>query len=128
MRLLQRINTITWKVIFFYAVTMIFLFSLVYYFVSIWYPGHGLSVPDIDLLTAFYFSIVTFSSLGYGDIVPVGFSRLIGNAISESRRLPSRGCQVLGHSRVCRADSGRVAQGFTEFLVPLQAASRLPVE
>jgi hypothetical protein len=80
MKLIEKINNITWKVIFVYALTMIFLFSLVYYFISSFDPANGLSAGQVDLMTALYFSIVTFSSLGYGDIVPVGYSRLIAMA------------------------------------------------
>jgi len=77
MKLMQVINNITWKVIFFYALTMVIIFSLAYYFIGLIDPANGLSTGQADLLTAFYFSIVTFSSLGYGDIVPVGYGRII---------------------------------------------------
>lgn len=80
MKIIQTINTISWKIIFVYALTTIFLFSLVFYFISIYSPLNGLSaagaaVIGADLSTALYFSIVTFSSLGYGDVVPLGLSR-----------------------------------------------------
>jgi hypothetical protein len=34
----------------------------------------------LELLTAFYFSIVTFTTLGYGDIAPQGFARFVAAA------------------------------------------------
>jgi hypothetical protein len=41
----------------------------------------SLSNSFVDILYKFfstiYFSVVTFTTLGYGDITPVGFSRLI---------------------------------------------------
>lgn len=44
--------------------------------------GHGIgqtldSPSDITFLTGIYFSIVTISSLGYGDMHPVGFSKIL---------------------------------------------------
>ena len=44
--------------------------------------GHGIgqapdSPSDITFLTGIYFSIVTISSLGYGDMHPVGFSKVL---------------------------------------------------
>ena len=39
--------------------------------------GHGTQVSPLGLLNGIYFSIVTISSLGYGDFQPVGFSKAI---------------------------------------------------
>ncbi|WP_322008033.1 potassium channel family protein [Paraburkholderia tropica] len=43
-----------------------------------WGPsGHTLKATKPDLLEAAYFSFVTFTSLGYGDLNPVGFGRFV---------------------------------------------------
>ena len=44
--------------------------------------GHGIGqglnpICDITFLTGIYFSIVTISSLGYGDMHPMGFSKAL---------------------------------------------------
>ena len=61
----------------------------VIYWCLAWFPAHGLLAgaapvrPDaLGLLSAAYFSAVTATSVGYGDIVPLGAARLI--AIGES--------------------------------------------
>lgn len=42
--------------------------------------GHGVNTPGLGFLDGIFFSIVTVTSLGYGDIYPVGFSRVIAGA------------------------------------------------
>lgn len=43
-----------------------------------WGPsGHTLKATEKDLLEAAYFSFVTFTSLGYGDLSPIGFGRFV---------------------------------------------------
>ena len=42
--------------------------------------GHGVNTPGLGFLEGVFFSIVTVTSLGYGDIYPVGFSRVIAGA------------------------------------------------
>jgi hypothetical protein len=37
---------------------------------------HGVSVKP-DFVNAFYFSAVTFTTVGYGDVTPVGLNRVI---------------------------------------------------
>ena len=39
--------------------------------------GHGVNTASLGFLDGVYFSIVTVASLGYGDLYPVGFSRVI---------------------------------------------------
>ena len=42
--------------------------------------GHGVNVASLGFLDGVFFSIVTVTSLGYGDLYPVGFSRVIAGA------------------------------------------------
>jgi voltage-gated potassium channel Kch len=59
--------------------------AFLYFIFGISYQDEVLSVnfskPLSDnisaLLNSIYFSVVTFTTLGYGDITPIGFSRLI---------------------------------------------------
>lgn len=41
------------------------------------FPGHGLTPRAINFYDYIYFSLVTMSSLGYGDFQPLGLSRLV---------------------------------------------------
>jgi hypothetical protein len=41
--------------------------------------GNGTNQTKLDWFNALYFSIITFSSLGYGDILPVGCGKLISS-------------------------------------------------
>ena len=42
--------------------------------------GHGVNASPLGFLDGVYFSVVTVTSLGYGDLYPVGFSRVIAGA------------------------------------------------
>ena len=42
-----------------------------------WQVGVGLKQNLLTLLECLYFSIITFTTLGYGDLVPVGYSRVV---------------------------------------------------
>lgn len=41
--------------------------------------GHGTNTKDISWTDSLYFCVITFSSLGYGDISPVGFGKLVAS-------------------------------------------------
>lgn len=57
------------------ACTIIILMATAYF---CWGPvGHTLKASERNLVESAYFSIVTFTSLGYGDLSPVGFGRLV---------------------------------------------------
>ena len=60
----------------------LFIFGFIVIFSSALYfwlipPDHSLNKENIDIFDALYFSIVTFTSLGYGDLSPIGYGRLI---------------------------------------------------
>ncbi|NTS76136.1 pentapeptide repeat-containing protein [Catenovulum sp. SM1970] len=68
-----------------FSMVLIFICSLGYFTLGINYGGDiikldtELSFSDnlMNFFSALYFSVVTFTTLGYGDITPVGFARLI---------------------------------------------------
>lgn len=58
------------------------LFALLYFLLATALPQHApILLPDMPvwerLYNSFYYSIITGTSTGYGDIVPVGFSKLL---------------------------------------------------
>ena len=73
-----------------FSLFVILTCAILYFFVGIQGPetlnlmSFENSVKDnvISFLNALYFSVVTFTTLGYGDLTPIGFSRLI--AASEA--------------------------------------------
>jgi hypothetical protein len=59
-----------------------FFFGLVYYFMEILGLGKTISAvgnPDnlSKLLQSFYHSAITFFTIGYGDVYPMGLSRVV---------------------------------------------------
>lgn len=65
-------------------VGLIVAFAVVYYLLSV-YPGHspsglsGIRDPLERFLTALYFSVITGATVGYGDVVPLGWSRFFAS-------------------------------------------------
>lgn len=58
------------------------VFASCYFLLSIYHPQHGISLPtEITtgerLYDTIYFSITTATTLGYGDIVPLGASKML---------------------------------------------------
>lgn len=60
-----------------YIFRVIFTCALLYRFLNL--IDEGTSDKDLNILSALYFSIITFSSLGYGDICPMGLGRLVAS-------------------------------------------------
>ena len=60
----------------------LFIFGFIIIFSSALYfwlapNGHSLNKDNIDILDTVYFSVVTFTSLGYGDLSPIGIGRFV---------------------------------------------------
>lgn len=68
-----------------FSMLAILLFGFLYFLLGIndggsslqWNPDHSLQENINQLFTCTYFSVVTFTTLGYGDLTPLGFSRLL---------------------------------------------------
>ncbi len=56
-------------------IALVLLFSLIYVFSGNIYSIHGGSVKTISLGEALYFSGITFTTVGYGDYLPMGWVR-----------------------------------------------------
>ncbi len=59
-----------------FYITSILLFSATYFWILNPY-GHGTNIKNLSWFDSLYYCVITFSSLGYGDILPVGFGKLI---------------------------------------------------
>jgi hypothetical protein len=59
-------------------ITAVIMGCALYYCVANSYH-HGTDASSLSWWDALYFSIITFSSLGYGDIGPIGFGRVIAS-------------------------------------------------
>jgi potassium channel LctB len=58
------------------------VFMSAYFLLTLYHPAHGLNLPtDFSLLEhiydCFYFSVATTTTLGYGDILPLGASKML---------------------------------------------------
>lgn len=63
------------------SATIIHTFSMVYSFGGICYANCSSNIPQIsnDLYSSIYFSIVSWTTLGYGDYQPLGWVRIIAS-------------------------------------------------
>ena len=69
----------------FFSLLLIFFSSLLYYLFGLRFAGeyqvfsidNSLEDNVIFFFECLYYSVVTFTTLGYGDFIPVGFSRLV---------------------------------------------------
>jgi len=54
-----------------YLISTIFSFScIIYFFINKPYDWYGLEEKEITYLNSLYYTFVTFSTIGYGDITP----------------------------------------------------------
>ncbi len=87
LRFLERLITASYPQLFARWLSINVLFAIGYYALATWVPEHGPSIPtDLSAgyraLDSVYFSLVTATTIGYGDIIPLGFSKVL--AITQS--------------------------------------------
>jgi len=60
------------------CIAVVLFFCATYFWILNPY-GHGTNFKDLSWFNALYFCVITFSSLGYGDIAPTGFGKVIAS-------------------------------------------------
>ena len=68
-----------------FSITLVLISALLYFFLGVSYdgnmlqfdPGKGITKNLANFAMTIYYSVVTFTTLGYGDITPVGFTRFV---------------------------------------------------
>jgi len=77
----ENLTHMSWWVIAVVVVALTFLFGLIYFLLSLYFPANGLvssgPLESVSFLTCVYFSIVTESTLGDGVISPHGAARVV---------------------------------------------------
>ena len=107
--------------------------SLWFYFAPC---GHGLINNTSGIIGCFYFSLVTFTSLGYGDVLPIGFGRsvalldvisgLILTAVFIGKFASERQSSIL--LLLHTSDTQRRIAEFSKELVSIRASVELATE
>jgi hypothetical protein len=80
---IEHLTKLSYTTLFALWILLAFGFGLAYFALSVLHPEHGpiqlIDEPDVQhkLLNAFYYSWMTATSTGYGDITPHGFSKFL---------------------------------------------------
>jgi Ion channel len=84
-RMLTNLTALSYSSLFLLWIGMAIGFALAYFYLSMFFPLHAPShIADSDSIfiqfcNALYFSVITATSTGYGDIVPVGISKFLAS-------------------------------------------------
>lgn len=78
----QKIIRSTYLELFLFWILLNIAFMAAYVLLTTYHPAHGLNLPAglslvARLYDSFYFSIATATTLGYGDIIPLGASKAL---------------------------------------------------
>lgn len=83
-RSMAKITDLSYPTLFLLWAGMAVGFGVAYFLLNVFANEHGPTLPEGDLPSRFwnslYYSIITATSIGYGDIVPHGFSKTLASA------------------------------------------------
>lgn len=71
------VDRITFPQIFFAWILIILIFGLIYYFIGLYSATIYSASHELNFLDHIYFSFVTATTVGYGDIFPLGFGKIL---------------------------------------------------
>lgn len=82
LRTLEQLSKKTYSELFSLWLGIIFIFGMYFFILTLLFPAHGVSIdPELSLvstlLECMYFSVMTATTTGYGDLIPHGFSRAL---------------------------------------------------
>ena len=82
MRLIEKVTALPYTSLFLLWIGMAMGFGVLYFKLSIWAPEHGPTgmegLGTVErFLDSLYYSVITATSTGYGDITPQGLSKLL---------------------------------------------------
>jgi hypothetical protein len=80
--LFGRVIRSTYLELFLFWILLNVIFMASYFLLTTNHPAHGLSLPASftfyeRMYDSLYFSVATTTTLGYGDILPLGFSKML---------------------------------------------------
>lgn len=84
-----KLTSLTYQSLLFLYVGLIVGFGILYYLLATFAPAHGPSIPLgaagwLRFLDSLYYSTITATTVGYGDIVPHGISKILAGIQSIS--------------------------------------------
>ncbi|GEM65895.1 hypothetical protein SF1_38770 [Sphingobacterium faecium NBRC 15299] len=65
-----------WSILFCMLATIL-IFAAFYFILDTYFEGNGISINPPSFTNCLYFSAVTFTTLGYGDVLPEGLSKFL---------------------------------------------------
>jgi hypothetical protein len=82
LKTLERLSRKTYSELFSIWLGIVFVFGMYYFLLTLLFPAHGISInPEwqtvYKLLDSMYFSVTTATTTGYGDLIPMGFSKAL---------------------------------------------------
>jgi hypothetical protein len=78
--LLHKVSNLSYESLLLLWTTFILCAAVGYYVLSVTSPANGLRLAtegSVNFFSALYFSVITATTVGYGDVTPIGFSQLI---------------------------------------------------
>jgi hypothetical protein len=95
----KKIENVSYGRIGLYILIIITICSLYFWIASSYFQGTN--NPTLSIFDSFYFSIITFTTLGYGDIAPIGFGKIVASFEVLSGLTPATTSRIHQFNKFC---------------------------